>query len=125
MKVGSEIICPHCGEDSFASKKTVMDGWTKIGDIFVCAACGAKLQDIEEKQTETSDTHKKSSGLSALAGALGVKETEKTTLDLSEDEKRFCRDCAHFISHPFLDRCSLLGKDVAPMDDCDKFKFKE
>lgn len=125
MKTGAEIICPHCGEDSFASQKTVMDGWTQIGEIFVCAACGAKLADIDDKSAEDNAVPAKSPGLSALAGALGVEEAEKPTIELSEDEKRFCRDCAHFVSHPFLDRCSLLEKEVSPMDDCAEFKPKQ
>lgn len=125
MKTGTEIICPHCGEDSFASKKTVMDGWRKVGDIFVCASCGAKLADIDDEPAECGTVKSKSPGLSALAGALGVEETEKPTIELAEDEKRFCRDCVHFISHPFLDRCSLWEKDVAPMDDCAEFKPKQ
>ena len=125
MKTGTEIICPHCGEDSFASQKTLMDGWTKVGEIFVCAACGAKLADIDDKPVEDNGAPAKSPGLSALAGALGVEEAEKLTIELSEDEKRFCRDCANFVSHPFLDRCSLLEKEVAPMDDCAEFKPKQ
>ena len=123
MKPGTEITCPHCGQDSFASKKTLMDGWTKIGEILVCASCGAKLADIDEKSVDSSRGNV-ASGLYKLAGALGVEEAEKRELRMDDDEKRFCRDCAHFISHPFLSRCSLLDKEVNPMDDCGEFKPK-
>ena len=124
MKVGEEIVCPHCGEDSFASKKSVMDGWTKKGEIFVCAACGAKLADCVDSSVASDASGGKSTAISSLAGALGIDEIEKPTIEVSDNEKRFCRDCAHFISHPFLNRCSLLGKEVAPMDDCDGFEPK-
>lgn len=124
MKIGDEIVCPHCGKDSFASKKTEMDGWTKVGEIFVCAACGAKLADCNDSATENRASDAHTPALSSLAAALGVEETNKPSMTVSEDEKRFCRDCVHFISHPFLNRCSLLGQEVAPMDDCDKFKVK-
>jgi DNA-directed RNA polymerase subunit RPC12/RpoP len=123
MKPGSEIVCPHCGKDSFASKKTEMDGWTKKGDILVCASCGAKLADLSESGASVAQ-NSDSPALSSLAEALGVDEMRKPTLKVTDDEKRFCRDCAHFISHPFLNRCSLFGKEVAPMDDCGEFKAK-
>ncbi|NOY74594.1 MAG: hypothetical protein GXP32_02240 [Kiritimatiellaeota bacterium] len=125
MKPGDEVICPHCGKDSFASKKTLMDGWTKLGDILVCAVCGAKLADLDGDGNRDAGKDGGDGGsrpTSSLAAALGVDEVERPTLDAAEDERRFCRDCKHYISHPFMDRCSLLDKKVAPMDDCDRFE---
>ena len=43
MKGGDKTLCPHCGETTIAKTKPKMDGWTRVGDILVCALCGAEL----------------------------------------------------------------------------------
>ncbi len=123
MQTGEQINCPHCGNDAFAKKKTLMDGWTNLGEILACSACDAKVADLDESQP---DDDRKSFAKSALSDFLGVKEEEKIKrLDVSEAEKHFCRDCGHCIEHPFLIRCLLFNKKVNPMDDCPEFKKKE
>lgn len=123
MKHGDEIDCPHCGKSTFIVKKAVMDGWSKAGDIFACSGCDAKIADCEEK--EIDETKSDSVASSALAGFLGVEKEEKKELTATEDEKHFCRDCGHLVSHPFLTRCELHKKDVNPMDDCPDFTRKK
>lgn len=122
MKQGDNFDCPHCGNSSFLKKESVMDGWTKVGDILSCASCSAKIVDIEEDKKK-EDSQQNSS--MALADLLGMEKEEKLSIEASEEEKRFCRDCAHFISHPFLDRCSLHETDVNPMEDCAEFIIKK
>ena len=119
MKHGDELDCPHCGNSTFVIKKAVMDGWTKAGDIFACSACDAKIADVEEQTAVFEE--KSSEASSTLAGFLGVEKEEKKELSATEDEQRFCRDCGHLVSHPFLTRCELHKKDVNPMDDCPDF----
>ena len=118
MKPGQEIKCPHCGSDAFAIKKTLMDGWTNLGEILACSACNKKITDFN---AETEREHKTNSAKSALASFLDVEVEEKRELQVSDQEKQFCRDCGNYIAHPFLSRCSLLNKTVNPMDDCDQF----
>ena len=119
MKQGEEVKCPHCGKEAFVIKKTLMDGWTNLGEVFACSACEAKLADIEKKRTPAKETN---SAKSALSSLLGVEEEEKKEFIVSDEEKQFCRDCAHYIEHPFLTRCSLFDKKVSPMDDCPKWE---
>ncbi len=125
MKAGDEIICQYCGASSFLVKKTIMDGWTKKGEALLCSSCSKVIQDIseEEKLTEKNkgEINKKAS-LDRLSGVLGAEELKKPTIVSEEDEKQFCRDCKHYISHPFLDRCSLHQIEVNPMDDCKSFE---
>ena len=116
MRPGKEIKCPHCGNDAFAVKKTLMDGWTNLGEILACSACDGKIADFNS-ETENK-TH---SAKSALASFLDVEVEEKKAFQVSDEEKQFCRDCGHYIEHPFLSRCSLLDKTVNPMDDCKEF----
>jgi hypothetical protein len=122
MKVGDEIICKHCGENSFLVKKTIMDGWTKVGEVLTCSSCSMEIEKIcnEEKLSEKQEI--KSLSLDKLSGFLGTELEEKPTINMEEDEKYFCRDCKHYISHPFLDRCSLHQTEVNPMDDCKSFE---
>ena len=123
MKHGDEIDCSHCGKSAFVIKKAEMDGWTKLGDIFACSACGAKIADVKESKIASKESSSVAS--SALADFLNTEKEEKKELIATEDEKHFCRDCGHLISHPFLIRCDLHKKDVNPMDDCPDFIKKK
>jgi hypothetical protein len=119
MKHGQEIKCPHCGRVTFVIKKTLMDGWTNLGEVLACSLCNMKVADIEK--SNSPDKGQKSAK-SALSNLLGVEEEEQIEFQVSDEEKQFCRDCRHYIEHPFLTRCSLLDKKVSPMDDCPKWE---
>ena len=121
MKAGDKITCPACGESCFAQKKSIMDGWTKIGDSLVCSLCGYQL--LERQPDEQSDDSSSAidAKKSALAELLGGVEVEKPVIESSADERIFCRDCCFFISHPFMSRCSHHNREVGPMDDCSDF----
>ena len=121
MKPGQQLKCPHCGKECFLVKKSLMDGWTKVGDILACSCCSAKIADLEDEKAKTSDN---SSKFSSLENLLSEKKKECPKIESSEDEKHFCRDCIHFVMHPFLSRCELRKKNVNPMDDCPQFKKK-
>lgn len=126
MKPGDEVKCPHCGANSFLVKKPVMEGWTKRGDILACASCGAKVADLAAAvlvDAPQDDGSKKQ--LDKLASFLGTSKVEHQTLRVDEKEQRFCRDCQHFIAHPFLNRCGLRNLNVNPMDDCGDFQTKQ
>ena len=116
MKPGQEIDCPHCGKNTFLVKKSVMNGWQKAGDILACSGCSAKIADLTD--TKTSD---KSVSVSKLAAFFSEEVTEKKKLKKGEGEGFFCKDCRHFIAHPFTDRCGLHDKPVHPVDDCPEF----
>lgn len=127
MRPGEEITCPHCGKSSFLRKESVMEGWTKKGEILVCSACGKKVCDLEAECAFSggrSPLENKAS--SSLLSLLGEESFEKK-VTLSEEgvERRFCKDCAFLIVHPFASRCSLTDKVVDPMGDCDSFRRKE
>lgn len=122
MKVGDQIRCPHCGADSFLKKESVMDGWTKVGEVLKCASCSAVIADANEEAEP--EKKKASAAAERLKNFLGADEPEKIELSLDAAEKRFCKDCVNLIQHPFVLRCGLDGHAVNPMDDCDRFKAK-
>jgi len=118
MKAGEEIVCEFCGKDSFLVKKAIMNEWRKDGDFLACSACGEKIGHLDAG-SRASEGKKM-----ALLSLLDAEEEKKLEFSASDDEKRFCRDCGNFISHPFLSRCALHKKNVEPMDDCIQFKRK-
>ena len=125
MKPGDEYNCPHCGRNSFLKKETVMDGWTKKGDVLKCASCGALVCELKEPTGKAADPLK-SEAADRLKNLFGGEEfTEKPTWKAEGSEANFCKDCAFLIPHPFVFKCSKFNKTVNPMDDCSAFQRKE
>jgi hypothetical protein len=111
------VRCPFCHEESFAKKKKIVEGWKVVGEIEVCALCGSELKTAPSAGSgdEKSDRSK-----SRLAALLGGEVTEKVTLSGSA-ERNFCRNCRHFLIHPFKTVCALNDQEVDPMGCCDRF----
>ena len=125
MKPGDEYNCPHCGKNSFLKKESVMDGWTKKGDVLKCAACGHLVCELKPEADKTADPLK-SEAANRLKNLFGADDfVKKPTLKTDGSEQRFCKDCRHLIPHPFMLRCGKLGKEVQPMDDCPEFLRRE
>lgn len=122
MKAGDEIQCKECGNESFIISKTKMEGWKVLGEYFACASCGATIKGSDSNNKEQQSNTKIDKNISDLADFLNTKIEEKKTLTANGSETHFCRDCAYYIKHPFLTRCELHKKEVAPMDDCSNFK---
>ena len=120
MKAGDKTICPHCGENTIAKSKPKMDGWTKVGDMLVCALCGAELG-----APEAPGANSESAAASALAALLGEAPAPKLRLDPGTEHRRFCRNCRHRIEHPFVLRCDLNGREIDPGGCCEKFEKPE
>ena len=125
MKPGDEYNCPHCGRNSFLKKETVMDGWTRKGDVLKCASCGHLVCELKEESGKPADPLK-SDAADRLKNLFGGEEfVEKPVLKADGDEANFCKDCAFLIPHPFVFKCSKFNKTVNPMDDCPAFKRRE
>lgn len=120
MKAGEKTRCPHCGEDTIAKSKPKLDGWTRVGDVLVCALCGAELGVPEQPGGEKS-----SSSAAELAALLGEAPAPKLRLDPGSEHKRFCRNCRHKIEHPFLLRCGRDGREIDPGGCCANFEPEE
>ena len=91
MKPGESFDCKFCGKSSFLKKVSVMDGWTKKGEILACAYCSAKIEDLNPEQVKAAAEESKS--LSKLASFLNTGIEDKPQIKASEDEKRFCKNC--------------------------------
>lgn len=124
MKAGDKVKCPHCGEDTLVKEKNLMDGWKPLGKVLACAICGEKLGDAAAAAAETGSS---SAALDSLKALLQAEEEAAPAIDLHDVEKRFCKDCVHFVPHPFINRCGLHDRPADPMGDCPQFtpKVKE
>ncbi len=119
MLPNEKIICPACKEESMAKLKNKMDGFTTVGKVLVCMLCGAELEEYKASETAAGGNEKK---LEQLGMLLGAAPSATVRLAAADEEKRFCKDCKHFLKHPFVDRCEIDNKPVDPMDDCEKFE---
>jgi protein-arginine kinase activator protein McsA len=124
MRQGDDIVCAECGKEAFVAKRSIMDGWTKKGEVFVCSACGAELGPASPDVSGSAGPSGGGSKAAMAASLLGLELEERKRLDATEEERRFCRDCANFVSHPFLSRCERHVTYVIPMDDCEDFEPK-
>lgn len=106
--------CPFCHEESFAKKKILRDGWNITGEVSVCALCGRELPQPAQEGAERPDPRQK------LAALLGGAECEKVELAGSADMS-FCRNCRHFVIHPFRSFCALTDQEADPMGECGSF----
>ena len=118
LKKGGKTICPFCKEETLVKQETEMEGWTKKGEIFVCALCGKKLGEVPAG----SKGEQKKSDLSALQALLGGETLEKVEVSLDQKDRRFCKDCKFSVRNAFVIRCGLTGKTVESMDDCEQFQ---
>lgn len=116
MKAGDKITCPHCGEATVLKSKPKMDGWTRVGDVLVCALCGA-----EAGVPESGSSGGRSAATAALEKLLGGTAEAKIRLDPGEEHRRFCRNCRERIEHPFVLRCGRDGRAVDPGNSCEHF----
>ena len=121
MRPGESARCPHCGERTVVKSKKKLDGFTVVGELLVCALCGAELGTPEEAKS-AAPARASSDRLAALLGDVSVEEKADLTPD--EGYGRFCRNCLHFIEHPFKTLCGLDGSAVDPMGECPRFQQK-
>ena len=125
MKPGDQFDCPHCGKDSFLKKETLMNGWTRTGEVLKCASCGAVIRNLDPAPSAASEEGGASgrAGLNALSALLGGDtETGPAAPEgFLDQERKFCRDCAYRIATAFRMRCGRHDRDVNPMDDCPDF----
>lgn len=122
MKHGDSFDCPHCGKNTFVIRESVLSGWKKTGEVLKCAACSAVIETVKEQANTPAPAFQTKSSADKLKNLLGGDaEIERPKVTVSSDEKKFCRDCAHLIAHPFLSRCTKFNKEVNPMDDCPHF----
>lgn len=120
MKTGDRTRCPHCGQDTVVKEKVLMDGWTSLGKVPACAICGETLGGTDGAAAAATPD----AAVNSLKALLQVEEPAAPPVVFDAGEKRFCKDCAHFVPHPFITRCGLYDRPADPMADCPRFTPK-
>ena len=121
---GEKFHCEACGHDSIAKQENVMEGWRCVGKRLVCALCGAAAApaSASDAADDAGTPPASNRALDNLASFLGTDIADSSPkIDLGESDGRFCKNCAHFLRHPFQSRCLRHDRDVEPMEDCADF----
>jgi len=119
---GRTFSCPHCGQETIVRKKTMYDGWKATGDLLVCGLCGKTLDSPAPTASGTKDSAELEQRKKAEA-LLGTTLDAHKTL-ARDDDAHFCKNCRHYIVHPFQSRCLYWNRPVEPMSDCPKYEPK-
>ncbi|MDD3153896.1 MAG: hypothetical protein PHS41_03440 [Victivallaceae bacterium] len=118
MRQGERTTCPGCGNEVFVQKQRKVFEDFSFGEFHLgCPVC---KHDFGAETAEEDDSAAKSARM--RLGALLGGETIAPPVSLGDNEKRFCRDCASFIEHPFGARCDRHRREADPMDDCPSFE---
>lgn len=113
-----EITCTACGKTTFVRAEPVFEGFKKVGEAYICLSCGHRYPSAAETPF-TKPEPQKGNGLfqptekKDLADLLGIQMKHHS-----------CRWCAHWILHPFDQRCGLTNKHTESTDECNRFQEK-
>lgn len=118
MTAGSmRITCTTCGEESLVRREPVYEGFKKVGERFICTACGHAFE--REEDVPFSKARKRPN--------IFVDDDLPATLNIFKDDERQknCRYCSHYTVNPFTQRCGLHNKEVQATDFCPDFRQPE
>jgi ribosomal protein S27E len=113
MKPSVEIVCTHCGAETFLKREPVYEGFKKTGEELSCSACGFVFASETEVPFKT-----------AVAAPKIFTDADRSKVVKVFDEgenKRICRYCANYVVNPFMQFCSLHRKEVQSTDSCPQF----
>ena len=114
----SRLITMECGKtlgESRGEMRRAIEGFKKVGEEFLCSACGHKY--ASEAEVPYKEVRK----------AQVFDESDKAkVIDIFDDEERGknCRYCEHYLVNPFTQRCAMHFKEVKATDFCDDFEPK-
>ena len=113
MKTPVEIICLHCGAETFLKREPVYEGLKKIGETLSCAACGYIFPSESEVPFKTH--------AAAPKIFTDADRSEKVAVFDEGENRRICRYCADYVVNPFIQFCSRHKKEVQATDSCPQF----
>lgn len=118
--MSGEAICCACGSRTVFKTEKVFDGWDCVGERRLCLLCGAEQPSAAPAEAKVAAAK----SVQRLADLLGeeVVVPRKAADLLAGGATGFCKDCRHFVPHPFGARCGLQGRAVESTDDCSAFE---
>ena len=122
MRANEKIVCPVCHEASMAKLHIRREGFAPVGEELRCMLCGAVLGTPEA----TGKTAAGEAKLRDLSLLLGAAPAAPARLAAASTEQRFCKDCVHFLAHPFVSRCALDQHAIEDaMGDCPRYAVRQ
>lgn len=111
-----EIHCSACGEVTLVRAEPVYEDFKKIGEAFVCTACGKRYP--SEAETPFVALEK--------GPAVFTEEDRPKGVSVFSDHERqrCCTYCKHMVMNPFGQRCGLTNRFVEATDLCEHFSKK-
>jgi hypothetical protein len=107
-----QIDYTACGEETLVRREPIYEGFSKVGEQFVCTGCGHVYAD------EADVPFRDISGPSIFTAA---DRSKKIKIFHSDEANRNCRHCRHYLVNPFVQKCGLHGREVQATDLCDDF----
>lgn len=111
-----EMVCPACGKEAILRRSPRYDGFRRIGENLNCSTCGHEF-------TSEGEVPFKKKPQSALFNRSEL--NDQPQIFKSDDAAHLCRHCAHYVVNPFIQRCTLLKKEVEATDSCVNFKIHQ
>jgi predicted RNA-binding Zn-ribbon protein involved in translation (DUF1610 family) len=111
-----EISCTACGRVALARAEPRYDGFRKVGEEFICTACGHRYP-TREKTPFASD-----GGAPRVFSAADRPEQVRIFRD--SERRRCCGWCRHFVVNPFGQRCGLTNRETEATDLCERFELR-
>lgn len=118
LQVPIKVYCQTCGCERPLKIKKRLEDFHVVEEYYACSVCGKRLELPEEK--ESCGNPGKPSVLDILPDE--PQSEHGNLLPDLDDEIHFCRDCSHYLFHPFQSRCCLYDKAVEPTNDCSSYK---
>ncbi len=112
----AEILCQTCGRNALARPEPVYDGFRKVGEAFVCTACGHRYA-----SRETTPFIR---GAKAPRVFTDQDRPVAPKVFADTERRRSCGWCAHRVVNPFGQRCGLTNREIESTDLCDRFEAR-
>ena len=111
-----EIDCRACGTIALARAEPVHEGFRRVGERFVCTACGHRYPSRDE--TPFVDDK-------PAASVFSEADRQQAPQVFAESERRrCCAWCGHRVVNPFGQRCGLSNREIESTDLCDRFQLR-
>jgi hypothetical protein len=94
----------------------VFEDFKKTGEVFICTACGHRYPSRAATPFLTD------AGRPQVFSAADLPEA--TRIFKSDERRRCCGWCRHFIVNPFNQRCGLSNRAVEATDLCARFEAR-
>lgn len=134
-----ESRCPACRHDTLRRREPRFDGLKKLGEDWVCTACGHRWPVDTQSRTATPKRSRLFDEMSSetpsardLLGDDGPDDRprifdvddrpERPRIFDDDERRRSCGWCRHRVVNPFAQRCGLHGHEIEATDLCEDFE---